>query len=66
MLVFDTPKQEKAAEYEVELMDLDAEHLEMRGQKYSGLVKMPSGESAPICWDFNLTGDALIACAKVG
>lgn len=66
MLVFETPNQEKAAEYEVELMDLDAEHLEKEGQKYSCLVKMPSGESARICWDFNLTGDALIACAKIG
>lgn len=66
MLVFETPNQEKASEYEVELMDLDAEHLETRGQKYSCLVKMPSRESARICWDFNHTGDALISGAKLG
>lgn len=27
---------------------------------------MPSRESAQICWDFNLTGDALIFGAKLG
>lgn len=66
MLIFDTPNQEKVAEYEVQLVDLDSEHLGMREQKYSYLVKMPSGESAHICWDADLIGDALLSCAKVG
>lgn len=65
MLIFDTPNQAKVAEYEVQLMDLDVEHLGMR-EKYSCLVKMPSGESAHICWDADLIGDALISCAKFG
>lgn len=66
MLIFDIPNQEKVAEYEVQLVDVDSEHLGMREQKHSYLVKMPSGESAHICWDTDLIGDALLSCAKVG
>ena len=66
MLIFDTPNQEKVTEYEVQLMDLDGEHLGMREQEYSCLVKMPSGESAQICLDADLIGHAFKACAKVG
>lgn len=66
MLISDTPNQEKVVEYEVKLMDLDVEHLGMREQKYSCLVKMPSDEYAQIYWDSDLIGDGLISCAKVG
>lgn len=48
MLIFDTPNQEKVADYEMRLLDLDFEHLGNPVQEYSCLLSMPSGESAHI------------------
>lgn len=65
--MFESPNQEKVADYEMKLMNLDQEHLGIPDTNYAAIVKLPSGEFARICRDLSQFGDSIvIACSKEG
>ncbi|XP_065051331.1 proliferating cell nuclear antigen-like [Rhopilema esculentum] len=65
--IFETPNQEKVSDYEIKLMDIDAEHLGIPDQEYEAIIQMPSAELQRICRDLTQIGDSVnIACTKDG
>ncbi|GAB6028460.1 hypothetical protein CHUAL_002620 [Chamberlinius hualienensis] len=66
-LMFESPNQEKVADYEMKLMNLDTEHLGIPETDYSCVVRMPSAEFQRICRDLSQIGDSVvISCTKEG
>jgi len=66
-LVFESKNQEKISDYEMKLMNLDAEHLGIPETEYSCVVKMPAAEFQRICRDLSQIGDSVvISCSKEG
>jgi len=65
--VFEAPNQEKVSDYEMKLMNLDAEHLGIPETDYCCVVKMPAAEFQRICRDLSQIGDSIvIGCTKEG
>jgi len=65
--VFESANQEKVSDFEMKLMNLDAEHLGIPDTEYSVKVKMPSSEFQRICRDLSQIGDSVqITCTKDG
>jgi len=54
--------QDKFADYELRLMDLDSEHLGIPDTDYSCTIKMPSSEFSRICRDMSIMGDSVLLC----
>ncbi|KAH7659802.1 Proliferating cell nuclear antigen PCNA protein [Dioscorea alata] len=57
---FETPTQDKIADFEMKLRDIDSEHLSIEEAKYHAIVKMPSREFARICKDLSSIGDTVV------
>ena len=51
--VFESPSQEKVADYEMKLMNLDQEHLGIPETDYAAVVKLPSSEFQRIIKDLS-------------
>ena len=49
--------QDKIADFEMKLMDIDSEHLGIPEAEYHAIVRMPSTEFARICKDLSSLGD---------
>lgn len=49
--------QDKIADIEMKLMDIDSEHLGIPESEYDAIVRMPSDEFAKICKDLSSIGD---------
>ena len=49
--------QDKIADFEMKLMDIDSEHLGIPEAEYQAIVRMPSAEFARICKDLSSLGD---------
>lgn len=49
--------QDKIADFEMKLMDIDSEHLAIPEAEYQAIVRMPSAEYARICKDLSSIGD---------
>lgn len=49
--------QDKIADFEMKLMDIDSEHLGIPEAEYHAIVRMPSAEFARICKDLSSIGD---------
>lgn len=49
--------QDKIADFEMKLMDIDSEHLGIPDAEYQAIVRMPSAEFARICKDLSTIGD---------
>lgn len=49
--------QDKIADFEMKLMDIDSEHLEIPDAEYQSIVRMPSNEFSRICKDLSSIGD---------
>lgn len=65
--MFESSGQDRISEFEMKLMDIDAEHLGIPDQKYACVTKMPSGEFQRICRDLAVIGDTcVIKCSKDG
>lgn len=60
--IFESPNQERVCDYEMKLMNLDAEHLDIPDTEYSCIIKMPSGEFGRICRDLSVLSDSVIIC----
>lgn len=60
--VFESPNSEKVSDYEINLLNLDAEHLGIPETEYSCVVKMPASEFQRICRDLSQIGESVIIC----
>lgn len=66
-LVFEANNQEKISEFELKLMDIDAEHLGIPDTTYECNVRMPSAEFQRIIRDLGVLGDTCtISVTKEG
>ncbi|XP_055350461.1 proliferating cell nuclear antigen-like [Paramacrobiotus metropolitanus] len=62
---FHNLEAERAAEFELKLMNIDTEHLGIPETEYDCIIKLPSLELKRICQDLTQFGDSVnIACAK--
>ncbi|ORZ37959.1 proliferating cell nuclear antigen [Catenaria anguillulae PL171] len=58
-LTFESPKSERISEFDIKLMDVDAEHLGIPETEYSATVTLPSSEFARICNDMTVLGETV-------
>ncbi|KAF9598554.1 hypothetical protein IFM89_028086 [Coptis chinensis] len=58
--MFESPNQDKIADFEMKLMNIDSEHLGIPEAEYQAIVRMPSSEFARICKDLSTIGDTVI------
>ncbi|KAL7115611.1 hypothetical protein ACP275_04G193200 [Erythranthe tilingii] len=58
--MFESPTQDKIADFEMKLMDIDSEHLGIPEADYHAIVRMPSSEFARICKDLSSIGDTVV------
>ncbi|VAI51052.1 proliferating cell nuclear antigen-like [Triticum dicoccoides] len=58
--MFESPNQDKIADFEMKLMDIDSEHLGIPDSEYQAIVRMPSSEFSSICKDLSSIGDTVI------
>lgn len=67
MLMFESPSQDRIADFELKLMDIDSEQLGIPETDYKCTIKMPSGEFQRIIRDLQVLGDTcVISCTKEG
>ncbi|KAL5669265.1 hypothetical protein ACJX0J_021486, partial [Zea mays] len=52
--------QDKIADFEMKLMDIDSEHLGIPDSEYQAIVRMPSAEFMRICKDLSSIGDTVV------
>ena len=65
--MFESPNQEKMADYEMKLMNLDQEHLGIPETDYAAVIKMPSAEFQRVIKDLSQFGESVvISCTKEG
>ena len=55
--IFESPEEDKFADFDLKLIDLDAESLTIPEQQYGCKVRMPSAEFQKICRDVTGFGD---------
>ncbi|CAC5378999.1 proliferating cell nuclear antigen-like [Mytilus californianus] len=60
--MFESQNNEKVSDYEMKLLDIDAEQLGIPDTEYSSVVKLPSGEFQRICRDLSQFGDSVVIC----
>ncbi|TGZ83436.1 putative proliferating cell nuclear antigen [Ascodesmis nigricans] len=66
-LVFESAENDRIAEYDIKLMDIDQEHLGIPDTEYAATVTMPSSEFQRICRDLNALSESVsIEAAKEG
>ncbi|KAK6156161.1 hypothetical protein DH2020_010409 [Rehmannia glutinosa] len=58
--MFENPSQDKIADFEMKLMDIDSEHLGIPEAEFEAIVRMPSAEYARICRDLSSIGDTVV------
>lgn len=58
--MFESPSQDKIADFEMKLMDIDSEHLGIPEAEFQAIVRMPSAEFARICKDLSSIGDTVV------
>ncbi|CAD7702030.1 unnamed protein product [Ostreobium quekettii] len=58
-LVFESQAEDKYAEVQMELMDIDSEHLGIPDNTYDAIVKMPSAQFSQIVKDLSSIGDTV-------
>jgi len=60
---FEAPDQERISEYEMKLMNIDGEHLQIPDTDYSVTVKMPSHELQRVVRDLSQFGETITISA---
>ncbi|XP_008806847.1 proliferating cell nuclear antigen-like isoform X2 [Phoenix dactylifera] len=58
--IFESPKQDKLADFAMKLMDIQNDHLGIPEAEYQAIVKMRSLEFARICKDLSSIGDTVV------
>lgn len=67
VFTFESPDQEKVSEFEMNLMDIDSEHLGIPDREHTATVKMPASEFHSVCRDLSTIGETVtIAVTKEG
>jgi len=65
--VFESPKQDKISDFELKLLQIDAEVLGIPDTEYKAVIKMSSSEFQRICRDLTILGDTVfISTTKEG
>ncbi|TYI30493.1 hypothetical protein ES332_A05G391500v1 [Gossypium tomentosum] len=65
--IFESSSQEKISDYEMKLMHISSENLEIPEAGYEAIVKMPASVFARICKDLGTIGDTvMISVTKEG
>lgn len=64
--LFESVKREFASDFEMKLMDLNQEQLNIPETEYPCIIKMPSSEFARICRDLSVFGDSMIISCDEG
>jgi len=66
-LVFESPETDRISEYDIKLMDIDQDHLEIPDTDYAATVEMPSVEFQRIVKNLNdLSESVVIEASKEG
>jgi len=66
-LMFESPSQDRIADFELKLMDINTEQLGIPDTEYKCTIQMPSGEFQRIIRDLQVLGDTCtISCSKEG
>lgn len=66
-LIFESPKADRISDFDLKLMDIDAEHMGIPEADYSVDVRMPSSDFTRICKDLSSIGDTVaISATKEG
>jgi proliferating cell nuclear antigen len=64
---FESPKQTRLSEFQLKLMDIDSESLEIPSTPYKCIVTLPSAEFQRICREITIIGDSVkISANKEG
>ncbi|KAF7153639.1 hypothetical protein RHSIM_Rhsim01G0234300 [Rhododendron simsii] len=58
--MFESPTQDKIADFEMKLMDINSERLGFPEADYHAIVRMPSSEFARICKDLSSIGNTVV------
>jgi proliferating cell nuclear antigen len=67
LFVFESPDTQRISNFELKLMDIDAEQLGIPDTTYKAVIKMPSTEFQRICRDLSAIGDTVtISATKEG
>merc|ERR1739838_951749 len=64
--MFESPNQEKMADYEMKLMNLDQEHLGIPETDYAAVIKMPSAEFQRVIKDLSQFGEEGVKFSAAG
>jgi proliferating cell nuclear antigen len=66
-LMFESANQDRISDFELKLMDIDADHLGIPDTEYKTTIRMPSAEFQRIIRDLQVLGDTcVISCTKEG
>lgn len=66
-MMFESPNQDRIADFELKLMDIESEPLGIPDTEYKCTIRMPSGEFQRIIRDLQVIGDTcVISCTKEG
>ncbi|XP_033173657.1 proliferating cell nuclear antigen isoform X1 [Drosophila mauritiana] len=66
-LSFESDGKERTADYELKLLNLDQDHMEIPKKDYTCYIQLPSSEFARICRDMSMFDESLtIACSSKG
>lgn len=63
-LVFEAPNAGRVCDYEMKLMDLDKEQVQLPEQTYDVSVRMPSDEFQRVCRDLSAIGESCVLDAS--
>jgi proliferating cell nuclear antigen len=58
--MFESPKQDRVCEYEMKLMDIDSEHLQIPEANHEAIVKLPAQEFNRICRDLSSISESVV------
>merc|ERR1719163_2322104 len=61
--VFEDEEESRVSNFDLKLMDIDAEQLGIPDTEYQCIVRMPSGEFQRICRDMQVLGDTIVISA---
>lgn len=65
--LFESEKTQRASEFELKLMDIDSEHLDIPDTEFQCTIEMSSAEFQRICRDMSVIGDTItISASKEG
>merc|ERR1719223_925154 len=65
--MFESASQDRIADFELKLIDIDNEQLGIPDTEYKSTIKLPSGEFQRIIRDLQVLGDTcVISCTKEG